>query len=59
VRYTGGDVPQLGTITSARGGYLKIRLDGDQHAGTYHPTWEIQYLNSEPTSATTEPATVG
>lgn len=44
VRYTGGKVPQLGTITAARGGYLMIRLDGEKHAGPYHPTWGLEYL---------------
>lgn len=33
-----------GVITSARGGYLRIRLDGEKRIGSYHPTWEITYL---------------
>jgi hypothetical protein len=45
VRYTGGSSGErLGTIKSARGGYLMILLDGDKHAGTFHPTWKIEYL---------------
>lgn len=44
VIYTGGDEPREGTIKSARGCYLKILLDGDKWPGTFHPTWELQYL---------------
>lgn len=45
VRYTGGqDGPRFGTIKSARGGYLMILLDGDKFARTFHPTWELEYL---------------
>jgi hypothetical protein len=44
VRYTGGSEPRLGTIKSARGGYLNIQLDGDKFASTFHPTWELEYL---------------
>lgn len=36
-----------GTIKSARGGYLKIQLDGDKSAGVYHPTWELDYLDDD------------
>lgn len=44
VRYTGGKSPRTGTIKSARHGYLRIVLDGDKHAGVFHPTWELEYL---------------
>ena len=44
VLYTGGESPRYGTIRSAKGHYLRIQLDGDKHAGYYHPTWEIEYL---------------
>ena len=46
VRYMGSadGVPREGTIVGARGGYLQIRLDGDKWAGTYHPTWKLEYL---------------
>lgn len=44
IRYTGDREPRLGTITSARGGSLRIRLDGEKHAAPYHPTWELEYL---------------
>lgn len=47
VRYTGRAAGErFGTILSARGGYLRIRLDGDKHAGTYHPTWKLEYLSA-------------
>lgn len=49
VRYTpcegSKDRPQLGTITSAVDQYLRVRLDGERHAGRYHPTWQIEYLD--------------
>lgn len=35
---------RLGTIRSADGHHLMIQLDGDKHTGTYHPTWELEYL---------------
>lgn len=35
---------RLGTIKSARGGYLKILLDGDKHTKSFHPTWQLDYL---------------
>lgn len=37
---------RYGVIVGARGGYLRIRLDGDRHAGSYHPTWELDYLDA-------------
>lgn len=46
VRYTGGRRgPVEGTILSARGGYLMIRLDGTRNALPFHPTWELVYLS--------------
>ena len=47
VRYRGGEKPQFGRIKSARGGYLKIQLDGETHCGTYHPTWKLDYLSDD------------
>lgn len=46
VRYHGrrGGSPVLGTIRSARHGYLNILLDDLQHAIPFHPTWELEYL---------------
>jgi len=35
---------RFGTIIGTTSGYLKIRLDGDKHAGCYHPTWRLNYL---------------
>lgn len=36
--------PRAGTITSADGAYLRIRLDGESSPGKFHPTWKITYL---------------
>lgn len=44
VLYTGDGRGEYGTILSARGGRLRIRLDGMKHAHPFHPTWELQYL---------------
>lgn len=33
-----------GVIVGSRGPYLRIRLNGEQEARNYHPTWEIEYL---------------
>ncbi|UYT54105.1 hypothetical protein OHI65_06920 [Brucella sp. MAB-22] len=46
VKYTGGKQPQYGTIVDANGQYLVIRLDGEAHELSYHPTWEITYLEA-------------
>ena len=45
IRYTGGEQPREGTITSAKGGSLMVRFDGDKHAYKLHPTWKIEYLH--------------
>lgn len=45
VRYTGGESPRLGTVVGTHGGYLRIKLDGDKRPGTYHPTWELEFLS--------------
>ncbi len=47
VRYTGAGEPQFGTITAARHGSLRIRLDGEKHPQPFHPTWELEYLPEE------------
>lgn len=47
VVYSGGASERQGTIVSARGGYLRIRLDGDKHAHNFHPTWKLRYLSAE------------
>ena len=44
VRYYGGEVDQMGTIMSARGGYLRIQLDGHGKSFNFHPTWKLEYL---------------
>lgn len=44
VAYTGDGKRELGTITGARHGYINVRLDGEEHPGPFHPTWELHYL---------------
>lgn len=48
VRYTGDKGPNKpareGVIVGASGAHLKIRMDGDSFSQSYHPTWEIEYL---------------
>lgn len=43
-----GHAPWRGTITSASGGYLYIRRDGDKHTypASFHPKWRLTYLES-------------
>lgn len=46
VKFTGNPhkCPQFGIITGACGQYIKVRMDGDPHSGTYHPDWRMEYL---------------
>lgn len=48
VRYTGEgpDKPEYGTITSAHGSHLRIRLDGHKLSYIFHPTWELEYMGA-------------
>ena len=50
VEYTGCGRRELGTITSAAGARLNIRLDGVKHAMPFHPTWELRYLDASASS---------
>lgn len=43
VEYTHPEPTRMGTITGTRGARLRIRLDGDNHSGNYHPTWKLSY----------------
>lgn len=38
---------RYGTIKSAQQGYLMILLDGDKCPLTFHPTWELVYLDKD------------
>jgi hypothetical protein len=38
-----GDIEVKGTITGARDGHIRVRLDGDTFSRNYHPTWQIRY----------------
>lgn len=51
VIYTGKGPRQYGTITSASNGRLNIRLDGEEYAMPFHPTWELLYLEGGPNEA--------
>jgi hypothetical protein len=51
IRYTGEKSPQLGTIVASKGSYIRIRMDGEKRAESYHPTWEIEYLDNPITKA--------
>lgn len=52
VEYTGGTMPELGTIRSASGGHLNIQIDGRKDARPFHPTWKLRYLDDPALSAT-------
>ena len=47
VEYTGEGRSEFGTIASASGGHLNIRLDGVKHTLPFHPTWELKYLDDD------------
>ena len=32
-----------GTIVGSRGARLRIRLDGDNYVGNYHPLWKLRF----------------
>lgn len=38
-----GPREQVGTIASARGQYLRVRVDGSRRPLLIHPTWMVQY----------------
>lgn len=44
VRYTGCGQNDLGTIKSASGGHVMVKLDNAKHPQPFHPTWELEYL---------------
>ncbi|MFC8447590.1 hypothetical protein [Kitasatospora sp. NPDC057223] len=46
IAYTGDPTKgrQLGTIVAFPDSHLRIRLDGQRHLITTHPTWKIEYL---------------
>lgn len=47
IKYTGEYPPLFGTITGARGGHIRVVMDGEKHSGLFHPTWSIEYLKEE------------
>lgn len=44
VEYTGEGRAEYGTIKSANGAHLAIKLDGVKHTMPFHPTWCLRYL---------------
>ena len=36
-----------GVIIGTTGPRLRIRLDGEEYAGHYHPTYHLEYLSEE------------
>ncbi|OEO24028.1 hypothetical protein AX279_19535 [Pseudomonas sp. J237] len=54
IAYTGSGKRELGTIRSARDCRLRIQLDGFNHTMTFHPTWQIEYLQSPAQSSADE-----
>lgn len=47
VRYTGDGHASLGTVLGSHGARLRVQIDGEPAARTFHPTWEIEYLDAE------------
>ena len=46
VAYRGDGFMHLGTIRSAKGLHLRIKLDMEKITYLFHPTWELEYLES-------------
>lgn len=46
VAFTGDGTRQEGTIVSARGQYLRVRMDVDGFVSVLHPTWKLEFLPS-------------
>lgn len=47
VRYTPDGNRYLaheGVIVGSRGAHLRVRMGDEKKAGSYHPTWQIEYL---------------
>ncbi|HHM8388540.1 TPA: hypothetical protein ACRNQE_000141 [Pseudomonas aeruginosa] len=44
VIYRGRGTDEHGTITSAKGAHLMIKLDGESRPRRFHPTWALLYL---------------
>jgi hypothetical protein len=36
-----------GTITGSSNGRLRIKLDGEKHSFRFHPTWNIEYTETQ------------
>ena len=45
IEFTGSSAPVRGVIVGTSGAYLRVRLDGERRARTFHPTWEMKYLH--------------
>jgi hypothetical protein len=47
ILYDGDGRPQIGTIMSASGTYLKVYFEGEPRLRrhTLHPTWHVKYLD--------------
>lgn len=46
VEYTGTGAPIQGTITGTRNAHIRVRMDGDIVSASYHPTWNMRYLDA-------------
>ena len=47
IEFTGASAPLRGVVVGASGVYLRVRLDGEKRARTFHPTWEMKYLDKD------------
>lgn len=39
---------ETGTIRSADGAYLRVQFDARKRVALLHPTWEVEYLPTDP-----------
>ena len=47
IEFTGNSAPVRGVVAGASGAYLRVRLDGEKRTRTFHPTWEMKYLDKD------------
>ena len=43
---------RIGKITGTRGPYLRIKMDDAKTARSFHPTWELEYIEKPATENT-------
>jgi len=53
---SGANVAKVGTITGARGSHILIKMDGESRSASYHPTWQLTYLDDPVPAISPDPS---